>query len=138
MKRYYKMLSILFFLGAFLLICSWPGEVFARFPTQKLYIPCFHSRPLFIKNYRPEPVSPVKKVSVNEPGIAEVKIITPYELVIDARHPGSTMCIIWYEDNKVDFFEIRVTLPRPVPRYEVEVIKGIKSSVRDSIIRWEW
>ncbi|MCD6486489.1 MAG: pilus assembly protein N-terminal domain-containing protein [Syntrophobacterales bacterium] len=138
MKQDNKMAVVLFFMGVFLLICFSAGEVFARFPTQKLYIPCYHSRPLFIKNYRPEPVSPVKKVSVNEPGIAEVKIITPYELVIDARHPGSTMCIIWYENNETDFFEIRVTLPRPVPRYEVKVIKGIRSLVRDSIIRWEW
>lgn len=143
MKRYNKMLSVLISMCALLLISLWAGNVFAqidaeKFPSKILYVPCFHSRPLFIKNYRPEPVSPVKRVSVNEPGIVEVKIITPYELVIDARHPGSTMCIIWYEDNKVDFFEIRVTLPRPVPRYEVEVIKGIKSSVKDSIIRWEW
>ena len=143
MKRYNKMLSGLISMCALLFISLWAGNVFAqidaeKFPSKILYVPCFHSRPLFIKNLQPEVVSPVKRISVNEPGIAEVKVITPYELVIDARHPGSTMCIIWYEDNKVDFFEIRVTLPRPVPRYEVEVIKGIRSSVRDSIIRWEW
>jgi hypothetical protein len=109
-----------------------------KFPSQVLTIPCFHSRPLFIKNFRPKPITPVKKISVNEPGIAEVKIITPYELVIDARYPGSTMCIIWYEDNAVDFFEIRVTLPRPLPQYKVEVIKGVESSVPDSIVDWEW
>lgn len=138
MKRYHKALSILFFPGAFFLICFWAGEALARFPAEILYIPCYHSRPLFIKNFRPEPVKPVKKVSVNEPGIAEVKIITPYELVIDARRPGSTMCIIWYEDNETDFFEIRVTLPRPSAGYKVEVIKGVKSAPCCSIIEWYW
>lgn len=138
MKQDHKMAVVLFFMGAFFLICLSAGDIFARFPAQILYIPCFHSRPLFIKNMQPGPVSPVKRISVNEPGIAEVKIITPYELVIDARHPGSTMCIVWYENNKVDFFEIRVTLPRPVPQYKVEVIKGLKSSERDSIMEWKW
>ena len=143
MKQYHRTLSLRILICALLFLFFQPVNLSAqldaeKFPSKILYIPCFHSRPLFMKNYRPEPVKPVKKVSVNEPGIAEVKIITPYELVIDARRPGSTMCIIWYEDNLVDFFEIRVTSPRPVRRYEVEVIKGLRSSCRDSIIEWEW
>lgn len=129
--------------GIFLLILLCSGTVSARvdaenFPAKIVYVPCFHSRPFFIKNLRPESASPIKKVSINEPGIAEVKIITPYEFVIDGRHPGSTMCIIWYEDNSVDFFEVRVTGTRPYLRYEVEVIKGINSSVKDSVIKVEW
>ena len=138
MKRYHKIAVILFFMGAFFLICPPEAEVFARFPAQIFYIPCYHSRPFFIKNLQSGQVSPVKRISVNEPGIAEVKIITPYELVIDARHPGSTMFIVWYENNKTDFFEVRVTTPRPSSKYKLEVIKGLRSSPRDSIIESEW
>ena len=134
--------SIVISAGIFLVLLLWGDLVFARsnaenFPTQKIYIPMFHSRPFFVKKSGPE-ASPIKKISVNEPGIAEVKIITPYELIIDGRYIGSTMCIIWYEDNSVDFLELRVTGPRPYPRYEVEVIKGIHSCPKDSVINWEW
>ena len=138
MKQYHRTTVILFFMGAFFLICLSVVEVFARFPAQIFYIPCYHSRPFFIKNLQPGQVSPVKRISVNEPRIADVKIISPYELVIDARHPGSTMFIVWYENKKTDFFEIRVTTPRPLSQYKVEVIKGLKSSPRDSIVEWEW
>lgn len=108
------------------------------FPTKKIYVPCYHSRPFFIKNLRPDSASPIKKLSINEPEIAEAKIITPYQLVIDGRHPGSTMCIIWYEDGTLDFLEIRVTNPKPGFAWDVEVIKGTKSSVRDSLFRVIW
>lgn len=125
----------------------WAGEGFAQtdamnFPAKILYIPCYHSRPLFLKKFLPPPVSPVKKVSVNAPSsgppIAEVKVITPYELVIDAKRYGSTMLIVWYEDNSVDFFEIRVTRPRPVFKTRMEIIRGVESSPDDSFGSWEW
>jgi len=98
-----------------------------NFLSNIIYVPVFHSRPLFIKDFHSGPVAPVKKISVNEPKIADVKIITPYELVIDGRYPLSTMLIVWYEDNSVDFFEIRVTLPRAYRDFQVEVIRGTES-----------
>lgn len=132
MKQYRNMSwAFIFLCAAFISLSA--GEARAEvdaesFPSEILYIPCYHSRPVFIKDFRPEQVSPVKKVSINEPNIAEVKVITPYELVVDARHPGSTMFIVWYEDNSVDFFEVRVTAAKVYTEYQVEVIKGVISS----------
>ena len=126
------MIKTFFFLSCSILVISlWTGDVRAEddpeaFPANIIHIPMFHSRPLFLRNFRPESVKPVKKVSINEPRIAEVKVITPYELIIDARYFGSTTMIIWYEDNSVDFFEIRVSPPRPRLTSKMTIIKGTK------------
>ena len=131
MKRHLAPLRVAFYLCVALCI-AFTGALNAEgqedagvVTTHVLQVPMYHSCPVFIKNFREPPLSPVKKVSINEPGIAEVKIITPYELVVDARHTGSTMFIVWYEDNEVDFFEVRVTSPRPVFNPRMQIIRGL-------------
>lgn len=108
------------------------------FPAKIIYVPRFHSRPYLVRQVRPEAASPIKKISINEPGIAEVKVIDPFELVIDGRYPGSTMCLVWYEDGSMDYLEIRVTLPKPNYVYDVEVIKGLDSDLWHSRGRIIW
>ncbi len=110
---------------------AWAGQSRSLAATT-IYVPEKHSRPYFIKMLRPQRPSPVKIISINDTEIAEVKVISPYEMVIDGRKMGSTMCIVWYEDGTKDFLEIRVVQP-DWPSLEVDVIRGLNSSASNSL-----
>ncbi len=112
---------------------AWAGQnQSGMLASTTIYVPEKHSRPYFIKRLRPHRPSPVKIISINDTQIAEVKVISPYEMVIDGLKMGSTMCIVWYEDGTKDFLEIRVVQP-DWPSLEVEVIRGLNSSASNSL-----
>ena len=86
-------------------------------------IKCFHS-------FYYQSDQPIKRVSVNEPIIANVKIISPFELMIDGKAPYSTVVTIWFEDESYGALNVRVFNPE-MPPYGgikgVEVLKGVTS-----------
>ena len=72
MKRFLTAAYVVVLAGACLFLWGGGNGVLAQhdaldFPAKILYVPMFHSRPLFLKNFRPELVSPVKKISINDP-----------------------------------------------------------------------
>ena len=52
---------------------------------------------------------PSKRVSISNPEIAELNVISPTEVLINGKKIGSTTLIIWDAQGKKSFFDIRVT-----------------------------
>jgi len=68
------------------------------------------------------------RVAVGQPGIAEVRALSPKEVLINALRPGTTNVIIWHRDEttsvynltvKYDVSEIKKKLKEMVPGVEV-------------------
>ena len=71
---------------------------------------------------------PIKRVSVAEPDIAVVKIISPYDLMVDGKLPASTMVTVWFEDGTYGALNVRVDWYETPPYWgykRVQVIKGV-------------
>ena len=53
---------------------------------------------------------PVKRVSVTQPAVADVKILTPRQMLVQGKANGSTDLIIWSEDEQVLRYRVDVTV----------------------------
>lgn len=51
---------------------------------------------------------PSKRVSIADPKVAEVIVISPSEVVINGKKPGVTSLIIWDTEGKATFFDVIV------------------------------
>jgi Pilus formation protein N terminal region len=56
---------------------------------------------------------PVTGVSVTNPKIADVQVITPHQLLINGKATGTTSLVALYAKNRVQFFDL-VVHPAPV------------------------
>ncbi len=55
---------------------------------------------------------PVTRVSIADPAIADVQLITPTQvLVVAKRNPGRTNLILWHGDDHTQVYDIQVFLP---------------------------
>jgi pilus assembly protein CpaC len=52
---------------------------------------------------------PSKRVSISNPEIAELNLISPTEVLINGKKIGNTTLIVWDEQGRKSFFDIRVT-----------------------------
>lgn len=52
---------------------------------------------------------PSKRVSISNPLIAELNLISPTELLINGKKVGNTTLIVWNEQGKTTFFDVMVT-----------------------------
>ena len=57
---------------------------------------------------------PSKRVSIANPSVAEVIVISPSEIVINGKQPGVTSFIVWNIEGKTTFFDIIVYQESPV------------------------
>ena len=78
-----------------------------------------------------ETSEPIKKVSVADPDIADIKVIAPSCLVIEGRRVGGTTCLVWYEDEGGEIFDVKVG-----HGMEVEAILGTALTPDKSL--WGW
>jgi pilus assembly protein CpaC len=67
-----------------------------------IYVPVSKGTILTIKE-------PNKRVSISNPDIAELNIISPTELLINGKKVGNTTLIVWNTQGKVTFFDVIVT-----------------------------
>ncbi len=74
---------------------------------------------------------PVKRVSVTEPEIADVKVITPFDVALEGRQAGSTTCVVWYQTGETEVFQIKVN-----HGFEVEILLGTEFSPEKSLRGW--
>ena len=51
---------------------------------------------------------PVKRVSVGNPDIADVVVISPKQVHVNAKAPGVTNVILWREDGACKFYDLQV------------------------------
>ena len=52
---------------------------------------------------------PSKRVSISNPNIAELNLISPTELLINGKKVGNTTLIVWDKQGKTTFFDVMVT-----------------------------
>ena len=52
---------------------------------------------------------PSKRVSISNPDIAELNLISPTELLINGKKVGNTSLIVWDAQGKTTFFDVMVT-----------------------------
>jgi len=57
---------------------------------------------------------PSKRVSIANPKIAELVVISPSEIIINGKKPGVTSLIVWNIEGKATFFDVIVYYERPV------------------------
>jgi len=54
--------------------------------------------------------TPVKRVSIADPNIADAVVISPYQVLLNGRNPGGVSLVMWDESNQSQTFEIFVDL----------------------------
>lgn len=98
--------------------------------------------PLYKSYYISTPPLPVKTVSVGNPNIADVKIITPRDIIIEAISPGVTTVFLWF----VEHDDAWMVIGRPICRkyivkittdLQVETIKGTAVCPAGSLHEWQ-
>src|SRR5580692_6711423 len=54
--------------------------------------------------------SPVKRVSIADPNIADAVVISPYQVLLNGRNPGGVSLVLWDESDQSQTFEVFVDL----------------------------
>jgi pilus assembly protein CpaC len=54
--------------------------------------------------------TPVKRVSIADPSIADAVVISPYQVLLNGRNPGGVSLVLWDESDQSQTFEIFVDL----------------------------
>jgi pilus assembly protein CpaC len=54
--------------------------------------------------------SPVKRVSIADPNIADAVVISPYQVLLNGRNPGGVSLVMWDESDQSQTFEVFVDL----------------------------
>ncbi len=52
----------------------------------------------------------IKRVSLADPNIAEVDVVTPYQVVVNGKAPGGVSLILWDETGQSQSFEVSVDI----------------------------
>jgi pilus assembly protein CpaC len=52
----------------------------------------------------------IKRVSLADPNIADVDVVTPYQVVVNGRSPGGVSLILWDETGQSQSFEVSVDI----------------------------
>lgn len=100
-KRFSNILwkkSALFIIALFILI---PGLAFAEAPSVKVEVDIGKSQILKVGK-------DIKKAAVSNRDIADIETITPRQLMIIGKSPGSTNLIIWDDGGASTFFDLAV------------------------------
>jgi pilus assembly protein CpaC len=79
-----------------------------------------------------------KRVSLANVETADVRLISPTEIVINGKKPGVTSLIVWDEEGKTTFFDVVVTAQGMKEEMKLETLEQyIKEIVPNSDIRAE-
>jgi pilus assembly protein CpaC len=72
---------------------------------------------------------PSKRVSIANPDIASIVVISPSEIVINGKKPGITSLIVWNNEDKPTFFDVVVYRERLI-ELEKERIDALESKIK--------
>ena len=72
---------------------------------------------------------PSKRVSIANPDIAAIVVISPSEIVINGKKPGITSLIVWNNEDKPTFFDVVVYRERLI-ELEKERIDALESKIK--------
>jgi pilus assembly protein CpaC len=72
---------------------------------------------------------PSKRVSIANPDIAAIVLISPSEIVINGKKPGVTSLIVWNNEDKPTFFDVVVYRERLI-ELEKEKIDALESKIK--------
>ncbi len=89
-------------LTAALIVLSFVVSAHAERATVPVYVAVDKSTLLTIKE-------PSKRVSISNPKIAELNLVTPTEVLINGKKIGSTSLIVWDAKGNISFFDVIVT-----------------------------
>ena len=139
-----KWSTTILFLTIFSICLLWeifPGTAFSEtddfIPVNDVVIP------LFKAYYVPTPPMPVKTASVANPNIADVKIITPKDILIEARGEGITTIFLWFVEHDADWMVIGKPVcmklnVKVTNEFVVETIKGTGLCPPCSLREWNY
>ena len=54
--------------------------------------------------------SPVKRVSIADPNVADAVVISPYQVLLNGRNPGGVSLVLWDDSDQSQTFEVFVDL----------------------------
>jgi pilus assembly protein CpaC len=77
---------------------------------------------------------PISRVSIADPEIADVQLITPTQVLVVARkNPGSTNLVLWHGDDHAEVYDVQVFLPGDLVRLIEERIQQLAPDARVSL-----
>lgn len=83
---------------------------------------------------------PSKRVSIANPDVAAIVLISPSEIVINGKKPGITSLIVWNNEDKPTFFDVIIYKERMVEleKERIEALENkIKSFTTDASVKVE-
>ena len=82
-----------------------------------------------------ETKDPITRVSIAQPEIADIKLITPTQvLVVAQKNLGSTNLILWHGDERAEVYDVRVFMPDDLLRTIEEHIQLLVPDARVSLV----
>lgn len=79
-----------------------------------------------------------QRVSLANPDVADVRLVSPTEIVINGKKPGLTSLIVWDTEGKTTFFDVMVTMAGIKEETKIETLEQyIKEIVPNSDIKAE-
>jgi pilus assembly protein CpaC len=72
---------------------------------------------------------PSKRVSIANPDVAGLVVISPTEIIINGKKPGITSLIVWNKEGKTTFFDVIVYYERLI-ELEQEKIDSLEEKIR--------
>jgi pilus assembly protein CpaC len=85
-----------------------------------------------------------KKVSLGNPDVANVTLVSPTEIIVNGKKPGTTSLIVWDAEGKTTFFDVYVTeykaalKDQPQVVLEVKVAQVDKTKLKELGISYVW
>ncbi len=127
-----SILLLLGLAGAGILLASSPVQVGPATPLERQSVTLTVGRGELLQF-----ADETSRVSVSDPQIADVVVVSPHEVVLNAKTPGRTTVMIWHGGNvspyevtvEADLTEIQRQLRATFPTEEIEV-----SSSKDAIV----
>ncbi len=75
----------------------------------------------------------ITRISIADPGIADVKLITPTQiLIISKKEVGSTSLVIWHGDDYAEVYEVKVYVSNKVAQF---IHARIRQMIPDSSVK---
>lgn len=66
--------------------------------------------------------APVKRVSVSDSNVADARMITPTQLVVDGRSPGETTLVVWDQQEHWRSYDVRISLDVTAVAQEIKKV----------------
>ncbi len=110
------------YLGAAVLSTAVPGAMGQQEPVSIQHAATETIAVTLGQSRRVEASWPVKRVAVTNPQIADVQVLTPRQVLIQARAPGSTDVLLWSEQEQVRQIRVNVDIDAERIRQDLQTM----------------